>query len=122
MGDLHKAAREGNLAELTRLLTAGQDVNVRDKLSRTPLHLAAWAGQVMVHLHWLMTCCCCICSSTHAHRAQAECLTTLLASDANHGAAAQDDMNALHFAAQKGHVSACKVLLDKGGLPSPRPL
>ena len=55
MGDLHKAAREGNLAELTCLLTAGQDVNVRDKLSRTPLHLAAWAGQVMAGLQELLT-------------------------------------------------------------------
>ena len=26
-------------------------------------------------------------------------------------------MNALHFAAQKGHAGACKVLLDKGDLP-----
>ena len=51
MGEMHNAARNGDLVELTKLLSTGSDVNARDKLSRTPLHLAAWAGQVCPAAH-----------------------------------------------------------------------
>ena len=45
-GDLHGAARTGDVQALGRDISAGADVNGLDKLRRTPLHLAAWAGQV----------------------------------------------------------------------------
>lgn len=47
--DLHGAARTGDLATLGTGIAAGADVNARDRLKRTPLHIAAWAGQVRFH-------------------------------------------------------------------------
>ena len=44
--DLHGAARNGDIAALGKDIAAGADVNSRDRLRRTPLHLASWAGQV----------------------------------------------------------------------------
>ena len=43
--DLHAAARAGDVAVLNAGVASGCDVNAKDKLSRTPLHLAAWSGQ-----------------------------------------------------------------------------
>jgi ankyrin repeat protein len=43
--DLHTAARNGDVARMLELIGLGTDLNSRDKHSRTPLHLAAWAGQ-----------------------------------------------------------------------------
>ena len=42
---LHAAARTGDAAAITELLAAKPDINARDEHARTPLHLAAWAGQ-----------------------------------------------------------------------------
>ena len=86
---LHNAAREGKLADLTSLLAQGSAISVRDKHSRTPLHLSAWAG----HL---------------------ECCKVLMAHGADKSAAAMDDTTALHFAAQKGHAEVVRFLLNEG--------
>ena len=43
-GPLHDAAREGNSAEIIRLLDAGADIHERDIHNNTLLHLAAGAG------------------------------------------------------------------------------
>ena len=86
---LHNAAREGNVVELTKLLAQSSSVQTRDKHSRTPLHLAAWAGQL-------------------------ECCKLLVAEGADKGAAAMDDTTALHFAAQKGHPEVVRFLLNEG--------
>ena len=43
---LHEAARKGDVVQIHKLLAEGKDVDGRDKFSRTPLHLAAYAGQV----------------------------------------------------------------------------
>lgn len=34
-------------------------------------------------------------------------------------ACANDDVNALHFAAQKGHKEICRLLINKGIVPTP---
>lgn len=41
---LHLAAHEGDVDEINRLLAAGADPNVRDRLKRTPAHVAAFAS------------------------------------------------------------------------------
>ena len=43
---LHDAARNGDVEAINKAVAAGQDVNARDAHKRTPLHLAAHAGQV----------------------------------------------------------------------------
>lgn len=46
--DLHNAAKTGDQQRMVQLI--GMDalcINLRDRLSRTPLHLAAWAGQLV---------------------------------------------------------------------------
>lgn len=87
---LHKAARSGDLAAAESLCEANPlALNSRDRLSRTPLHLAAWAGHVE-----LVKCLC-------KHKADV-------------GAAAMDDTAAIHFASQKGHVEVVRELLASG--------
>ena len=44
MSALHAAARTGDVAALTHALASGDDINSKDNLKRTPLHMAAWAG------------------------------------------------------------------------------
>eukprot|EP00201_Polytomella_parva_P023153 CAMPEP_0175040600 /NCGR_PEP_ID=MMETSP0052_2-20121109/1369_1 /TAXON_ID=51329 ORGANISM="Polytomella parva, Strain SAG 63-3" /NCGR_SAMPLE_ID=MMETSP0052_2 /ASSEMBLY_ACC=CAM_ASM_000194 /LENGTH=342 /DNA_ID=CAMNT_0016302861 /DNA_START=124 /DNA_END=1152 /DNA_ORIENTATION=- len=74
---------------LTQLVSSGVNLNSRDKLSRTPLHLAAWAGHTTV-------------------------VRLLLSLGCQINAAASDDMAAIHFAAQKGNVDVIRELLDSG--------
>src|SRR5437867_352590 len=45
---LHRAAEEGDVEEVQRLLAEGRPVNEFDYLERTPLHWAAVAGNVEV--------------------------------------------------------------------------
>ena len=86
---LHNAAREGGDAAMKALLAQGSSLSVRDKHSRTPLHLSAWAG----HL---------------------ECCKLLVEHGADKSSAAMDDTTALHFAAQKGHPEVVRFLLNEG--------
>lgn len=86
----HSAARTGDVSALEAALASDPDaVKATDKHSRTPLHLAAWAG----HLHALVTLCD---ASADLH------------------VAAMDGITALHFAAQQGHEDVCKELLKRG--------
>jgi hypothetical protein len=39
---LHEAAAKGDVAEITRLVAAGEKVNIQDSKSRTPLHVAVF--------------------------------------------------------------------------------
>lgn len=87
--ELHTAARSGDLEAVQRICSANPlAINSRDRHSRTPLHLAAWAGHTMV--------------------------VEYLSKKADVGAAAMDDMGAIHFAAQKGHLEVVRILVTSG--------
>ncbi|CAN0897447.1 Putative ankyrin repeat protein RF_0381 [Linum grandiflorum] len=89
-GDIHAAARSGDLTAVQSILASDPlAVNSRDKHSRTPLHLAAWAGHEQV-------------------------VSYLCKQKADVGAAAMDNMGAIHFAAQKGHLEAVRALVQAG--------
>ena len=87
--DMHVAARQGDVATLTRALAFGGAVNGQDLHRRTPLHLAAWAG--------------------HAPAVQ-----LLLTSGAGVAVCATDGVTALHFACQRGHTDVVRLLLAGG--------
>ncbi|XP_057521336.1 uncharacterized protein LOC130801490 [Amaranthus tricolor] len=88
--DIHSAARNGDVNAIELIVSCNPlATNSRDKHSRTPLHLAAWAGHANA-----VSCLC-------KHKADV-------------GAAAMDDMAAIHFASQKGHLDVVKTLVASG--------
>ena len=90
---LHDAARRGDLNLLRQVLAEGEpgsEINGRDKFSRTPLHLASWAGHT-------------------------EVVEELLKEEGvNVGTCAKDETCAIHFACMKGHTTVARRLLAKG--------
>jgi ankyrin repeat protein len=52
--DLHTAVRNGDVAALQAAIAAGADINTKDQHKRSPLVLAAWAGQIVSQQHWLL--------------------------------------------------------------------
>ena len=71
---MHRAARENAVEEMQNLIVTGKyDINEKDFMKRTPLHMASWAGN-------------------------AEIVKLLLRSKAKTDAIANDNFTALHFA------------------------
>jgi len=86
---LHRAARDGNVAEVQARLAAGDVVDVRDSLDRTPLHYAAAAGNVPA-------------------------ADVLLNRGADPNARAVGGMTPLHFAAMLGRPEMTGLLARRG--------
>lgn len=78
--DIHAIIRSNDLEGLKEFILSNGDLNTKDKLFRTPLHMAAWYG----HL---------------------EQLKLLLVSQINFTETAQDDFNVFHFAVQSKNTS-----------------
>lgn len=87
MSRAHDAARSGDSKLLEEALNEDEDaIASRDKLQRTPLHLASWAGHTSL-------------------------VAMLITRGADVHAEAVDGFRAIHFAAQNGHESTVKELL-----------
>ena len=88
---LLRAARDGNLQEVERLLAQGTDVNAQDDQRRTPLHLAAEAG----------------------HRAVVE---ALIEAGADANATDFNGHTATGLASGAGHDAVADLLREHGGV------
>lgn len=95
---MHAAARGNELETLQNLIVSGKhDINEKDSMKRTPLHMAAWAGH-------------------------AEIVRVLLKSKAKTDVLANDNFTALHFASNvdvikllvKGNKSLLSARVSKG--------
>jgi hypothetical protein len=86
---LHGAARDGKVAEIQARLAAGDPVDVRDDLDRTPLHYAAAAGHIPI-------------------------ADLLLNHGADPNARATGGMTPLHFAAMLGRPEMAGLLARHG--------
>lgn len=127
---MHNAARNGDVAAIHAIYSANKStVNMSDKLQRTPLHMACWAGHAgaaekLIHL------------GADVDAPATDAMTPLMfASQNNHsdviqllaksGASldAQDSKkrnSALHIAAIKCHADAVNTLLQCGASASVR--
>eukprot|EP00916_Digyalum_oweni_P016364 GHVL01026844.1.p2 GENE.GHVL01026844.1~~GHVL01026844.1.p2 ORF type:complete len:360 (+),score=78.23 GHVL01026844.1:30-1109(+) len=93
--ELHSAAKSGDVEAASKLLNEQElkEVDLRDNLNRTPLHLACYYGHLdMVKL--------------------------LIRHQCNIEATANDKMTALHFAAQRDHLDIVTLLCQKGANPN----
>lgn len=95
---MHAAARENEVEILQNLIVSGKhDINEKDSMKRTPLHMAAWAGHT-------------------------EIVRVLLKSKAKTDVLANDNFTALHFASTvdvikllvKGNKSLLSARVSKG--------
>ena len=86
---LHQFTDRNNLKAIEFLVDKGVDVNTRNKHGYTPLHWAAWSGDI-------------------------ETANVLLAKGADINSQANDKHTPLHRAAVNGQVEMVKLLLDRG--------
>ncbi len=89
-GPLHDAVKDGDIAQLQKLVAAGEDLEAQDKFVGTALHWAALAGN-----------------------ADAARILIEAGADLNTHARA-DGTTALHVAAQRGSVEVAAVLIEAG--------
>lgn len=87
--DLHRAAHEGDLATVKRLVASGADVNARDELESTPLHYAT-------------------------NQYHADVMKFLLETGADVNAQQNGDFTALHHAVVANGPEIARILLEHG--------
>jgi ankyrin repeat protein len=87
---LHEAAAKGDVAEIERLIAAGEKPNIQDSKSRTPLHVAVYLKQP-------------------------EAARALLRLGANPNALEIDRYDIVTIAAVANDVAMLKIALDGGG-------
>jgi len=122
-GPLHDAVKDGNIAEVERLIAEGEDVNQTDTRLGTPLHQAAiWADAEMVELlldkgadvnadsPLLGTP-----LSMAAIKDNMEVVVVLLAAGADQRPRSTDGRTPLHAAAVAGDPAIIQLLVDAGG-------
>ncbi|XP_045867043.1 ankyrin repeat domain-containing protein 7-like [Meles meles] len=116
---IHRAAVVGNVAKMQRLLLLGKDVNKRDKMKRTPLHLACTIGHAdMVTLLVERKCQLNLCDREcrtplmKAVQCQEEpCVTILLEHGANPHLSDNFGNTALHYAVAGENTSIVEKLI-----------
>jgi ankyrin repeat protein len=92
--ELHNAAWENNVPEVSRLLSVGADVNAKNEFGLTPLHNACYNAPSQV--------------------VNVQVVKELLDHGANTEAKAINGWTPLHFASMHGHLPIVKVLLCGG--------
>src|SRR3954447_12669051 len=89
-GEIHSAVRSGDAERVKALLASGCDPSERDQLGSTPLHDAAWNGDLAI-------------------------IDLLLRSGANLEARhAETGSTPLHYAVITNHKDAVALLIDRG--------
>lgn len=85
---LSNAVIKADIAEIQKIIGAGTDINAKDALDRTPLHIAAFYGRVKI-------------------------METLITGGADVNAKDHNGMTPLHAAVISGGRQAVQLLLDK---------
>jgi ankyrin repeat protein len=129
--ELADAAQTGNTARLCELLDRNRDLaNMPDQAGCTPLHYAAWVGQLET-ARYLLSIKADVDSismdplrnqplhaaATAGHAAIA---ALLLGAGADPNAEQSGQWTALHAAAEKGHAPVVRLLLERGAVPARR--
>ena len=119
---MHRAARENAVEEMQNLIVTGKyDINEKDSMKRTPLHMASWAGNAEIVKLLLRskakTDAIANDNFTALHFAtNVEIIKLLVKSNKSllHGRVSKGNKTALHIAVPKGNIEIIQCLIDLG--------